>query len=74
MTWLSHEQNWKKSRNSELFVVKVIDDNNETNINMLGVDPEKDIIHINRPYMARLKYDPNWGLNLRVRKMFKLLA
>ena len=53
----------KKSKNGKnFFVVKVIDDNNETTtIRCWGVDPDKDVVHINRPYMARLKYDPNWG-------------
>jgi len=78
VTWfIPRECKLKKSKNGKnFFVVKVIDDNNETNtIRCWGVDPEKDIIHINRPYMARLKYDPNWGFStFSVRKMFKLLA
>ena len=67
----------KQSKNGKNFyVVKVIDDNNETTtIRCWGVDPSKDVVHINRPYMARLKYDPNWGFStFSVRKMFKLLA
>ena len=78
VTWfIPRECKLKKSKNGKnFFVVKVIDDNNETNtIRCWGVDPERDIIHINRPYMARLKYDPNWGFStFSVRKMFKLLA
>ena len=78
VTWfIPRECKLKKSKNGKnFFVVKVIDDNNETNtIRCWGVDPNKDIIHINRPYMARLKYDPNWGFStFSVRKMFKLLA
>ena len=78
VTWfIPRECILKKSKNNKNFyVVKVIDDNNETNvIRCWGVDPEKDLIHINRPYMARLKYDPNWGFStFSVRKMFKLLA
>ena len=78
VTWfIPRECVLKKSKNNKNFyVVKVIDDNNETNtIRCWGVDPEKDIVHINRPYMARLKYDPNWGFStFSVRKMFKLLA
>ena len=78
VTWfIPRECKLKKSKNGKnFFVVKVIDDNNEVNtIRCWGVDPERDIIHINRPYMARLKYDPNWGFStFSVRKMFKLLA
>lgn len=78
LTWfIPRECKVKKSKNGKTFyVVKVIDDNNETNtIRCWGVDPEKDVVHINRPYMARLKYDPNWGFStFSVRKMFKLLA
>tara|TARA_Y100001973_G_scaffold22881_1_gene34221 strand:- start:27688 stop:31065 length:3378 start_codon:yes stop_codon:yes gene_type:complete len=78
VTWfIPRECKLKKSKNGKNFyVVKVIDDNNETTtIRCWGVDPEKDVVHINRPYMARLKYDPNWGFStFSVRKMFKLLA
>ena len=78
VTWfIPRECKVKKSKNGKTFyVVKVIDDNNETTtIRCWGVDPEKDVVHINRPYMARLKYDPNWGFStFSVRKMFKLLA
>ena len=67
----------KKTRNGkDFYVVRVIDSNSETNsIKCWGVDPNKDMIHINRPYMARLNWDPQWGFSTRsVRKMFKLLA
>lgn len=78
VTWfIPRECKLKKSKNGKNFyVVKVIDDNNETNtIRCWGVDPDRDIVHINRPYMARLNYDPNWGFStFSVRKMFKLLA
>ena len=78
VTWfIPRECKLKKSKNGKNFyVVKVIDDNNEMNtIRCWGVDPDKDVVHINRPYMAKLKYDPNWGFStFSVRKMFKLLA
>ena len=78
VTWfIPRECKLKKSKNGKNFyVVKVIDDNNETNIiRCWGVDPDRDVIHINRPYMARLNYDPNWGFStFSVRRMFKLLA
>ena len=78
VTWfIPRECKLKKSKNGKNFyVVKVIDDNNETTtIRCWGVDPEKDHVHMNRPYMARLNYDPNWGFStFSLRKMFKLLA
>jgi hypothetical protein len=67
----------KKTRNGKTFyLVKVIDTNSEENtIKCWGVDPEKDKIYINRPYMARLEWDPQWGFSTRsVRKSFKMLA
>lgn len=78
ITWfIPRECKVKKSKNGKTFyVVKVIDDNNETTvIRCWGVDPEKDILHINRPYMARLNYNQQWGFStFSMRKMFKLLA
>ena len=78
VTWfIPRECKLKKSKNGKNFyVVKVIDDNNETNtIRCWAVDPKRDVVHINRPYMARLNYDPNWGFStFSVRRMFKLLA
>ena len=67
----------KKTKNGKLFyVVKVIDSNSEENsIKCWGVDPEKDKVYVNRPYMARLNWDAQWGFSTRsVRKMFKMLA
>ena len=78
VTWfIPRECKLKKSKNGKNFyVVKVIDDNNETStIRCWGVDPERDIIQINRPYMARLNYNQQWGFStFSMRKMFKLLA
>jgi len=78
VTWfIPRECKLKKSKNGKNFyVVKVIDDNNEmTVIRCWGVDPERDIVHINRPYMARLNYNQQWGFStFSMRKMFKLLA
>ena len=55
----------KKTKNGKLYwIVEVIDSNNElTKIRCWGVKPEKDRIQLNRPYMANLKYDPNWGFS-----------
>ena len=78
VTWfIPRECKLKKSKNGKNFyVVKVIDDNNEmTVIRCWGVDPDKDIVQINRPYMARLNYNQQWGFStFSMRKMFKLLA
>ena len=78
VTWfIPRECKLKKSKNGKNFyVVKVIDDNNETTvIRCWGVDPERDIVQINRPYMARLNYNQQWGFStFSMRKMFKLLA
>jgi len=78
VTWfIPRECKLKKSKNGKNFyVVKVIDDNNETTvIRCWGVDPDKDVVHINRPYMARLNYNQQWGFStFSMRKMFKLLA
>jgi len=78
VTWFIPRQcTLKKSKNGKNFyVVKVIDDNNEmTTIRCWGVDPKKDIVQINRPYMARLNYNQQWGFStFSMRKMFRLLA
>lgn len=78
VTWfIPRECKLKKSKNGKNFyVVKVIDDNNETTvIRCWGVDPAKDVVQINRPYMARLNYNQQWGFStFSMRKMFKLLA
>ena len=78
VTWfIPRECKLKKSKNGKNFyVVKVIDDNNETNvIRCWGVDPDRDVVHINRPYMARLNHNQQWGFStFSMRKMFKLLA
>tara|TARA_Y100000114_G_scaffold156240_1_gene182795 strand:- start:3487 stop:6921 length:3435 start_codon:yes stop_codon:yes gene_type:complete len=78
VTWfIPRECKLKKTKNGKNFyVVKVIDDNNETTtIRCWGVKPETDIVHINRPYMARLNYNQQWGFStFSMRKTFKLLA
>jgi len=78
VTWfIPRECKLKKTKNGKNFyVVKVIDDNNEMNvIRCWGVDPERDLVHLNRPYMARLNHNEQWGFSTySVRKAFKLLA
>ena len=67
----------RKTKNGKNYwIVSVIDSNNEqTKIRCWGVKPEKDRIHLNRPYLARLNYDANWGFSTyAIGKTFKLLA
>ena len=67
----------RKTKNGKNYwIVEVIDSNNElTKIRCWGVKPEKDRIHLNRPYMAKLKYDDNWGFSTyAIGKTFKLLG
>jgi DNA polymerase-3 subunit alpha len=67
----------KKTKNGKLYwIVEVIDSNNElTKIRCWGIKPEKDRIFLNRPYMAKLNYDPNWGFSTyAIGRTFKLLA
>jgi len=67
----------RKTKNGKLYwIVEVIDSNNEsTRIRCWGIKPHKDTIHINRPYMAKLKYDDNWGFSTyAVGKTFRLLG
>ena len=67
----------RKTKNGkDYWIVSVIDSNNEqTKIRCWGVKPERDRIHLNRPYLARLNYDSNWGFSTyAIGKTFKLLA
>ena len=67
----------RKTKNGKLYwILEVIDSNNElTRIRCWGVKPEKDRIHLNRPYMANLKYDPNWGFSTyAIGKTFRQLG
>ena len=66
----------KTKKGKDYWILEVIDSNNETEkIRCWGIDPKKDQIHINRPYMSRLKFDPKWGFSTRsVYKNFRLLG
>ncbi len=65
----------KTKKNKDYWIVKVIDSTSTTtSIKCWGVKDE-DTLHINRPYMARLDYDDQWGFSVRnIRRNFKLLA
>ncbi len=69
----------KKTRSGKTYYqVEVIDNTNSSTITIRcwGVDPDKDLIYLNRPYLVRPKYDSQWGFstNGRLFKTWKLLA
>ena len=67
----------RKTKNGkDYWIVECIDDTSTlTNIRCWGVKPEKDRIFLNRPYMAKLSYDPNWGFSTRaIGRTFRLLG
>jgi len=66
----------KTKKGKDYWILEVIDSNNETEkIRCWGVDVKKDRIHINRPYLSRLSYDPKWGFSTRsVYRNFRLLG
>ena len=57
----------KKTKNNKIFyVVDVIDSNSvSTRIRCWSVNPDKDQIHINRPYMLKPNYNQQWGFSTR---------
>ena len=66
----------KTKKGKDYWILEVIDSNNETEkIRCWGIDPKKDRIHINRPYMSRLEYNPKWGFSTRsMYRNFRLLG
>ena len=67
----------KKTKNGKHYwIVEVIDSNNQsTKIRCWGIRPEKDHIYLNRPYMARLKYNEQWGFSAHgIGRSFKVLG
>jgi DNA polymerase-3 subunit alpha len=67
----------KKTKNGkDYYLVEVVDSNSVlTTIKCWGVKPEKDRVHVNRPYLAKLQYDEQWGFSTRsIRHTFRLLA
>ena len=67
----------KKTKHGKAYwILKVTDSTSTlTSIKCWGVDPERDVVHINRPYMAKLDYDSQWGFSTRSLKYnFKLLG
>ena len=57
----------KKTKGGKLFyVVDVIDNNSvQTRIRCWSVNPERDILYVNRPYMIKPQYNDTWGFSTR---------
>ena len=57
----------KKTKNGKLFyVVDVIDNNSvQTRIRCWSVNPERDVLYINRPYMIKPQHNETWGFSTR---------
>ena len=68
MCWcIVREVTKKKTKNGKLFyVVDVIDNNSvQTRIRCWSVNPERDILYVNRPYMIKPQYNDTWGFSTR---------
>jgi len=67
----------KKTKHGKTYwIVTVVDSSGiSTNIKCWGVNPERDVLHVNHPYMAKLEYDEQWGFSTRsLKHNFKLLG
>ena len=67
----------KKTRTGkDYWILEVTDENNAaTSIRCWGIDPKKDNIALNRPYMARLEHSDQWGFSTRsLRRNFRVLG
>ena len=67
----------KKTKNGKTYwIIKVIDNTSTvTSIKCWGVNPERDEIYINHPYMSKLDYDEQWGFSTRsIKYNFRMLA
>ena len=52
----------KTKKGKDFYVVKVIDSNSvETQIRCWSVNPDKDFLQLNRPYMIKPRYSIDWG-------------
>ena len=48
------------------YIVKTLDINSEMiDIKCWGIRPDKDKIHLNRPYMAKLNHQEQWGFSTK---------
>ena len=67
----------KKTKHGKPYwIVSVIDSNSVlTKFRCWGIIEGKDRVHLNRPYMAKLDYDPAWGFSTRsIRRNLRLLG
>ena len=67
----------KKTKNGKPYwIIKTIDSTSiQSSIKCWGVKPERDVVHLNRPYMSRLDYDEQWGFSTRsIKYNFRLLG
>ena len=66
----------KTKRGKDYYIVNVVDSNSTTTqIKCWGVRPEKDKVLLNRPYIAKLEHDEQWGFSTRsIRHNFRLIG
>ena len=67
----------KTKRGKAYYQVEVIDSNSKmTRIRCWGIDPDRDHLHVNRPYLMRPTYSEDWGFSTRgpIGKTWKLLG
>ena len=67
----------KKTKNGKPYwIVEAIDSNSVlTKFRCWGIIEGKDRIHLNRPYMGKLDYDPAWGFSTRsIKRNLRLLG
>jgi len=68
MCWcIVREVTKKKTKGGKVFyVAKVIDNNSvETTIRCWSVNPERDILYVNKTYMIKPQYNETWGFSTR---------
>ena len=67
----------KKTKNNKTYWILRVIDNTSTphSIKCWGVNPERDEIYLNRPYMSKLDYDEDWGFSTRsIKYNFRMLG
>ena len=66
----------KTKAGKDYLIVEAIDETNTiTKIKCWKFDAKKDVIHIHRPYVARLDYQEDWGFSCKsISKSFKLIG
>ena len=79
VTWLIPRKIIKKTTRTgkAYYLVEAIDSNSVlTKVRCWGVNPVKDSVHRNRPYMIRPSYSLDWGFSTRgpINKTWKLLG